>query len=826
MTRAQITAQIDTAIASNIRGEISAADVRAVLKSVAESYFNTDSDKVQFSNLADAVLTSFQGGLDPTKYQGPWTPATNTPTIAAAGGGNTGQWYIVAADGTATGNAAGTYVYGDRIQSNGSAWLKQPAPATIIPDLAITFEKLAASLRDAWRPQFSADYVYAIVDSVGRVALGIKPTGELFGKLPIEDNAVTTTKIANAAVTLGKLATEVSEKVGEALENETGYVWAVVDSAKRIGLGVKRDGSVTGNVVPKDGSITKAQLVTAVAETIPDALDNSSGYAYAIVDSVGRIAFGITPVGTVVAKLSSASLADKAVTEPKLSDDVARAAVPHGSGRFEVESDDGWRGRRVGIPARTSTVGHLFSEFAPMTVRSVTGINTTGTTLEFRRSAGLSIRGKRYRGTWDATTGTPDAAPLPGDWWNCTVGGSFFGITWVNGDRILALDNVISQGAQYIKGLQGEMWYLGEFTPASHTPSNIRNGDVWQASASGTFSTISFAANDLLVREQGAWGKIAGATVTSIANGVFFSFDCRSSREIEVRRSDKSTTRVGLLGYGVRTMKTDRSTDALVMWGDSMVATGGLNTSIQTLLNGRAFTSFSYPGASSEHVLAMMRKEARGADIHRGKLHIIFAATNNATDIPQTREVALAMADIAGARDNRILFLSVLGQQQCTWNGSRIVVAQFEDAFASTGIIYDLEQWYTDVFPGGFLNTRTALLSSASAAIPALLFPGLNEAGAAATYGAVPLSYFLDYASKPWVPTGLIFTGYHSTAGVPTGGSDGDYKIRTSNGTIGALQVRWAGAWTEHTWDMTHMNAAGNAALAAAVVNFLNTNKL
>lgn len=833
MTTLQIKSFVDSTLTDNIRGEISAADMRLVLKTLAETYFNKESDKIEFVHMSSAVLSALSSGLDPAKYQGTWVPSTNTPTIAAAGGGNTGFWYIASAAGTATGNAAGTYAQGDRIQSNGTVWLKQPAPPVTIPDEAITFAMLANSLKDAWRPQFSADYAYALVDAAGKIAFAIKNTGELVGKFPIQNLSVTTPKIALGAVTMDTLSTDVAEKIGTTLENETGFVWAVIDSAKRIGLGIKRDGTVVGKVALTPGAVSRTMLATQVEELLPDPLDEASGYVWALVDGSNRVALGVTKAGALVGKLllsansvNTAALTAQSVTEPKLAADVARAAIPHGNPRFEVEPDDGWRGRRVAVPVRTSTVGSLFIEFSPMAVRSLIGVNTTGTSLEFRRSAGLPIRGRRYRGTWDAATGSPDAAPLAGDWWNVTNAGTFGGVSYVVGDRLLALDTVVSQGAQYIKGLPGEMWFLGEFTPASHTPSNVRDGDVWQASATGTFSSLTFAIGDLLVREQGTWGKIAAGAVTTVAAGAVFSFDCRNAREIEVRRADKGTTRVGLLAYGTRTMKTDRSTDGIVMWGDSMVATGGLNTAIVSLLNGRTFTAFSYPGASSEQILAMMRKEARGSDAYRGRFHAIFCATNNATDLAQTRECALAMADLAGARYNRIVFLSVIGQCSCGWNGTRITQSQFEDAFAKTGIIYDLEQWYADAFPGGFLNSRAALLASASASIPALLFPGQTEAGAASIYGAVPLSFFLDYATKPWTPGALTFTGYHSTAGLPTGGADGDYKIRTANGTIGALQVRWAGSWSEHTWDITHMNATGNAALAAAFVSYLTANSL
>ena len=828
-SRTQLASTVADKIVNNSTGSITAADVRAALLAIVNACFNLESDRVELANLSSAVLATLQSGLDPTKYQGTWTPSTNTPTIAAAAGPNAGQWYIAATAGTASGNAAGTYVAGDRIQSNGTAWLKQPAPPVTVAPGSVTWEQLAPALQSLMYPQDSSEYVYAIVDSANRVAFGVKPTGELFGKFAPPDASVTTPKLAPAAVTLPSLATEVSEVIGAVTAPGSGYSWAVIDSAGRIGLAINEAGEVVGKFKLNDASVVRAKLAPDVA--LPESIEPSSGFHYAIVDAAGRVALGITELGHIFGtfvlganSVSIAAITDKAVTQAKLSDQLARN-VPQGGGRFEVADDGGWRGRTIDVPGRTSTVGTMFAEFAPMAVRSIRGINATGTTLQFRRSAGLTMRGIKYRGTWDAATGSPDAAPLAGDWWNCTSPGTFFGITWASGDRLVALDTVVSQGAQWVKGLPGEFFFLGEFNPAAHTPSNIRNGDIWQASTAGTFSSLTFADGDLLVREQATWGKITSAAWVSVANGAFFHFDTVNAREIEVRRADKGTTRVGILAQGLRTLKTCRSTDAVVMLGDSMVATGGLSAAITGLLAGRTFTGISYPGASSDQILAMMRKELRGADTYRGRLHAFFAGTNNANDLAQTREAALWMAEAAGARDNRVVFLSPIGQHQNGWNGSRITLTQFEDSFANSGVVYNLEQWFANAFPGCFVNCRAELLARAPST-PHLQFPGLTEAQAAATYGAVPLSFFLDYGSKPWTPAGLSFQGYHSAAGLPSGGSDGHYWVRTANGTIGAILVRWAGTWSEHTFDITHMNTVGNAALADAFVDFLVANNI
>lgn len=62
--------------------------------------------------------------LNPSKYQGVWNPLTDTPTIPAASGGNTGNWYVVSVAGTSTAPISQTWVCGDVIYSDGSSWLR------------------------------------------------------------------------------------------------------------------------------------------------------------------------------------------------------------------------------------------------------------------------------------------------------------------------------------------------------------------------------------------------------------------------------------------------------------------------------------------------------------------------------------------------------------------------------------------------------------------------------------------------------------------------------------------------------------------------------
>ncbi len=70
---------------------------------------------------------SYGSSRDITKYQGTWVPATDTPTIPSASGGNNGNWYVASANGTSTAPIAATFTTGDVIFSNGSVWAKETA---------------------------------------------------------------------------------------------------------------------------------------------------------------------------------------------------------------------------------------------------------------------------------------------------------------------------------------------------------------------------------------------------------------------------------------------------------------------------------------------------------------------------------------------------------------------------------------------------------------------------------------------------------------------------------------------------------------------------
>lgn len=67
----------------------------------------------------------YASARDLTKYQGTWLPASDTPTIPAAGAGNNGNWYVASANGASASPIVETFTAGDVIFSNGSVWAKE-----------------------------------------------------------------------------------------------------------------------------------------------------------------------------------------------------------------------------------------------------------------------------------------------------------------------------------------------------------------------------------------------------------------------------------------------------------------------------------------------------------------------------------------------------------------------------------------------------------------------------------------------------------------------------------------------------------------------------
>ncbi len=780
-------------------------------------------------------------------------------------------------------------------------------------DAVVTRAKLASEVTDVLASNLAPEtgYALAIQDPVNkRAAFLVKFNGQVKipswvpASIPVAalGGLLNTANLAPGAITLDRLSSEVSALLASPLAPETGYSLAIMDPvSKRGALLLKRDGTL---VIPKlqlgAGVINFANLDGSVTGLMGAALSAETGYSFVIMDPVTkRVAFGIKRDGTIVApKLAQLSLtpgsvgatqlADGAVNQGKLEASLNRLIGPNVADVVPVWPD-GWRSTLSPIMVRTEGSGYGWATFPPVLSPTIRGVNTTGQTLQFRRSSGLNVRGRRKIADLDLTVGTgsqinkgnfnsatiwpptgtfaagdyfeyTDAAnrtigsdtftrgdlavydgsawvrmakpavSIAGDWLQITGAGWWAGVQYAVGDFIYFYGQQAGGGQnnyRWGKGdpKRGEVFLVGEFTPASGLPASPIDGQLFLASAAGAVSGLTFAQDDMLLREDGAWIPIASEPVISVANGVGVCLPVRrDTSEWQVRRADKSAARLGVQLKGLVQNAPKRNVDGVLLAGDSMPGT--IASKLAAKLSPRTCTTLSYGGGTADEVLAMLQRFARDlGDTYMARVLGLWLGQNNQGDYTQTEEVILRARALAGSRDIRLLVMTVLGARSFTYNGTRLVCSQHEDQFnnvTSSAIVHNRE-FLKAILPDQYLDTRAALVAAANTGLPDLQFPGMTEQQVATTYGIPPLSFWLDYATQSFTPSALSFQGYWATAGLPTGGSANQYYLRTSNGVVGALLVNIAGAWTEVTYDQIHINQTGAEPLATALVNKLTS---
>ena len=793
--------------------------------------------------LAQAAVAA-AAGFPVEDYLGEITALAQPP---GAAGSFPGGWWQISTDGTLTDAAVSGMVVksGDRLLSNGVAWIKYVLPPTYLPNGSVQRAALEKRLRDILTPLDSDDFGFLIVDANARIGFAVKLDGTVHGKFALQDNAVTEASIGTESVSRGKLSAAVQAVLSEPLISSD-YAWAVIDPEGRIGLAIKNDGTVEGKFALPAGSVNsskiaaggvaRSNLSTDLSESVPVRTAAAMEFKWCVVDDQDRVALGIRADGTVFARLQgeSGTLSGSTIAVGSLPlsrlDAPTKRALYSGPGDIITDEPDNLRrGARVDFSAITSaTAGAVPVQFPPLRTPVLYGINSSGVSLELSRASEFVARGINDRGDWAAPSGAPAASATAGDFWTVTTGGTFEGVTYVTGNRIYCNGSTrmsVTVTPVFAKAKPGEFFAKGEFNPGSFAPVSPADGELWIASASGTFSGMTFAAGDTLLRIGSAWLAVPREDPKTVANGAAWSFRVRCASEIQVRRADKSGTAVTVPCYGYTTSNQRKVSDGIIFRGDSLVHTNGLASALRALIDPRQLTSFSWSSANSEQVIASALKDIQAGDPYRGWLHLWMFGTNDVGFIEPTKRGVLRAARLSGAADGRCVFMTIPGQFSMTFNGDRIVHGAQEDLTAGANVYWDLEQWFAATFPGRHIRTLDAMIQRAPS-IPSLHHPGMTEAAACAAYGAAPSSFFFDYASKPFTAGDLNFAGYRSAAGLPSGGTDGDYYLRTANGPIGQPIIRWGGAWVEYGLDVTHPTAAGNAAIADAIADFLNANSL
>lgn len=789
--------------------------------------------------------------------KGNWNIPTNTPNLTSITKAN-GDAYVVKGPGTTTITGQSiTAVDGDVFHWNQveSKWIYR-ANATVPADNSVSPEKLVAWLKSLFgQLPDDSPYLDLKVDSAGRKLWAIRRSdGFIEGRFQIEEismmpGSVNTASVKADAIDYTKLAQAVRDLMFKNFDNtDSQWFRFLIDTDYRIINGEKKDGT-TFIAKPEftNRSIKKEWIEQAVQDLIPTAgFNRLNAYNPNVVDHV----------------------------------------------------DDGFmRGNEIDIPATTDISGYGFAAFPPVNTPYLSYLNSSGVALQFRKTKGLTIRGKRYRGTFnptasgvvgtnlrgnygnsstnsypafpagstgdcwvcDAGTGTGtvtangltfksgdllvktassyDIQPGPpvsdglgamqdGDFWDVTTSGQFGNLTLSNTGRLVLAGYMSQSGpryARYIASKKGEYFLRGECSTGFVLPASPRYGDMYNFSGAATISSLAGVEGDSLIYTTG-WGLLKGEMVQVEPGGLFVT-DCRDAKQWAFRKAAKTTAKLSITASGYWGTVSRQVSDSLILRSDSMFG-GSTGTGGKILtLTGRTGAVTSYGGGTSLDVLNMIKHDIRNGDPYAGWINIVWHGQNNWTDVAQTKQVAYEVAALTGARNERLVFWSVLGQRVASFTGGRIVLTTQEDAKAGTNAIAQTEQFYANTFPKQWFCPRTALLETAiGRTMPDPQFPGMTEEQVAATYGGVPFSYFFDFTGKPFTQADLTqarFLGYYSSAGLPTGGTDKNYYVRTGNGTVGQLIVNNAGTWVEYAHDVTHPNATGQDALAGKFKDFL-----
>jgi len=797
--------------------------------------------------------------------------AAESGYLFAALDGNQRAAFAVGTDGsfTAFSYAAGTVP--------GAALTASAVTTQKLSDGAVTAAKLDTASVGQYLPKVLAPesgYVWGLVDAGNRLAMGVRTDGSFAaGKMTVPAQSVDFTQ----------LTANLSSYVARTLSPESGYVWGVLDAAGRIGLGVATDGTVVGKVsgLLSAGSVTAGYIAIGavgeakldgpvqrlamphagdVVEVMPDAWRGQYGTVAVRTSTEGtgwrrfpglvtRTLRGKNLSGTAIQFRRSAGLMFRGLRDGGAWTPTANAAVA--SGHFIGTLAAGFT-----TPSTSGrTAGDYYRVIGTASATAFDGQSLLcGDLVVFDGSAWRAQLAPRY----GAGPVAPQNNRLEGDFWTVSAAGTFDGISYAAGDRIVhvGFDSLSGSGAALWaqgKAGAGELFYRGEFAPGTGSlPASPAQGDVYQASAAGTDTTtgLSFAVADYAVFDHySTWGRVASDTITTVpANAMIPALACvANAYEWEVRRADKSAAVVGVAPTVLHQSSPRRSADTILLLSDSMFGVPNIQGQLSSLVAPRAVNLVSRGGGTSRNVMSTYEwYVATQGDPYAGDFTFIWQGQNNQPGAVgdaawcQILETALELRGLLGARDRRFCFLSILGIDAMTFDGTRIHVTQHEamNQGASQGhVLWQLEQWYGAMFPNQWLSPRQALVAAAQApGIPAasildarLPGSGYSEAQTAQAYGWIPLSWWNPPSGGwPVALNSLNLKGYWTSNSLPSGGATGDcYTVASGTlGNVGALIINTGGTWSVNYADQTHLGAGANQGgqyLAAALAGFLSS---
>ncbi|GKQ10539.1 hypothetical protein [Klebsiella quasipneumoniae] len=682
-------------------------------------------------------------------------------------------------------------------------------------------------------------YIMAWIDPVTRhIALRVSVSGEV--DIPL-------LKIAEGAIEPEMLSPNLQGLVPVYLTPDSGYVLAWMDPAtRRIALRVTVTGQVEIPLLAIGKEVITADNLTDelrgslmpvaqdVVSVYPDAVrsriaeitartNDKDGSGWSQLSShICRALYGINNTGVSVEYRRSFGLkvvgkAQGAPYDP--------GTVPSTNRRGRLTSTT------ITTPAGSFSAGDYYSYEAYNTNSSVSETAPGNWNGQNVYLGDLLV----YDGTSWSIQRSPGsgAARKNGTWYLVTSAGTFAGMTLVPGDAVLFLTLQTAGGGflqpqfAVLNTSSDLLLYGGEFSPTAGYPVSDRPNVVYQASASGSSGGESYIAGDYAMFDGVSWVRIANDEAVTVPAGKSISLRCAANAdEWEFRRADKAATSVAVrMKAQVATAMRQGLCQKLLLIGDSMFGSGSSGTTILTA-TGRTGEVRSYGGSTSDQVVGMVLQEILSwGDRWAGQTIVPWHGQNNqpTTDLgaAQVREASLKLHALAGPMFIRLLFLTVMGQRQATWNGSRMVYTQHENQFARTGALYELTEWYRRVFPEQHAVVYEIMLSAATDAIDPT-FPGMTEKQVAAQFGVLPWSFFNNSVLPGGMTTSDIhYVGTWSTSGLPSGGNHADYYLRIAGGTVGNVLVNNGGTWSEVAIDITHMSQAGGQALAFGGEGFI-----
>jgi hypothetical protein len=785
-----------------------------------------------------------------TSYLGFWDPVDNIPNVSSIPAA--GSYYIIGRSGIRNiGSGLILYEEGRKIISNGTTYDQSPP---VKPGLNTVSVEMLIGWLQALFQQLPDDspYIDAKLDSHNRKLWAIrKLDGFIEGRFVIEAISMMANSVHSAALQAGvidytKLAQAVKDLMYQTFDNtDSDWLKLLLDTSSRIISGEKKDGTVfISKPEFPNGKLKEIWMDPAFTAKIPsvginrlitpnqydvDAVDDQLWRGVEIeipVKTSPNVGYAFTQLPFVKTPVLK-GLNDTGVS--LLFKETLNLPI---RGRYYRGDFDPTASGVAGITLK-GVYGNSYTNSYPAFPSGNTGdcwVIDCGNTVTTKTANSLTFK----NGDMLVKTESGHAIqPGPGNgtyvtqqsqFWNISAAGFFGGIFYPANSRINLLGLQSQSGPKYIKYAKskpGELYVMGE-CDAAFAPSSPRDGDLYFFSANATTQGITGIIGDSLTY-RGGWGLLPSRSI-NVASGQSFFLQCQNAAEWSVRRVDKSATVVSIKAYGHKANARRKVTDSLRLLSDSMFGVSQLGTKILTL-TGRAGVVESWGGATSEEVLATMRDSILTTDLYSGNVNVFWHGQNNGSDIAQTKIAAYQMAALTGSVEARFVFWSVLGVRTLTWNGTRFVAQTQEDAFAGTNYIADLEKFYETVFPKQYFSPRKAMLETAALRTtkPSIQYPGMTDAQVAATYGVLPLAYFIDFSNKPFTQDNLVYLGNHTAAGLPTGGADKQFYNRNGGGTVGSLIVNVAGTWTEYTPDYVHLSPEGADAVAAKFVTFLQT---